>query len=235
MNTYKVAVLKSQQVPGFVIVQAESPGHAIEMVSDNLEYELEKTDVRWGEPCYVQRPELDGHSPELIKYVWTNFYKHCGEEWVDAECDSHHNDHCPKCNGEIEPYKSVHNATGEEVDLIGRAALEDARNEVIRGFAKLEHGEEGCIEVDEDAEVSEGEENGAYVQAWVWVDFDRSELSAETKPGDKPAIRIASVDQVCKASGENIFRGQEGFAVPTTLDCGYDWYHKDHIPKEFKV
>lgn len=35
-----------------------------------------------------------------------NFYKCCGVEWQDDECDSEHNDHCPRCDDEIEPYRS---------------------------------------------------------------------------------------------------------------------------------
>jgi uncharacterized protein with PIN domain len=36
---------------------------------------------------------------------FTNFYRHCGEEWQD-QWDSMCNDRCPECNKEIEPYKS---------------------------------------------------------------------------------------------------------------------------------
>lgn len=35
-----------------------------------------------------------------------NFYFHCGTQWSDDDCDSYHNDRCPECNAEIEPYKS---------------------------------------------------------------------------------------------------------------------------------
>jgi len=49
------------------------------------------------------------------KYEFTNYYYHCGTEWEDSECDSMHNDHCPVCDREIEPYKSKENATGEEI------------------------------------------------------------------------------------------------------------------------
>lgn len=35
-----------------------------------------------------------------------NFYFHCGTQWSDDDCDSFHNDRCPVCNAEIEPYKS---------------------------------------------------------------------------------------------------------------------------------
>lgn len=44
-----------------------------------------------------------------------NFYRHIGciddftkkdIEWDDPDCDSEHNDHCPICDAEIEPYES---------------------------------------------------------------------------------------------------------------------------------
>jgi hypothetical protein len=39
----------------------------------------------------------------------------------------------------------------------------------FRNRARALYGEEGQIEVDEDAKVSVGDDEGAYVQAWVWV------------------------------------------------------------------
>jgi len=38
---------------------------------------------------------------------------------------------------------------------------------------------EGDLEVDEDAVVSEGDDNGAYVQMWKWVDFGGTEMDKE--------------------------------------------------------
>lgn len=35
--------------------------------------------------------------------------------------------------------------------------------------ARVEYGDEGRIEIDDDAKVSRGSDPGAYVQAWVWV------------------------------------------------------------------
>lgn len=45
------------------------------------------------------------------------------------------------------------------------------RNVTIVEMAKSEHEDEGTIEVDDNAIVSEGDDNGAYVEAWVWVSF----------------------------------------------------------------
>ena len=40
---------------------------------------------------------------------------------------------------------------------------------------------EGTVEIDGDALVSEGDENGAYVQTWGWVDFDGTDLDKEAE------------------------------------------------------
>jgi hypothetical protein len=37
----------------------------------------------------------------------TNHYEHCGVEWDLEECDSFHNDHCPICDREIEPFSAT--------------------------------------------------------------------------------------------------------------------------------
>lgn len=50
------------------------------------------------------------------------------------------------------------------------------------GAAKMMYGDEGSIEVDDDAPVSRCEK-GAYVQAWVFVyDSDVDELRRPVKP-----------------------------------------------------
>ena len=45
---------------------------------------------------------LPGEAPEPR---FTNYYRHCGQEWND-QWSSMCNDRCPECNHEIEPYKS---------------------------------------------------------------------------------------------------------------------------------
>lgn len=43
---------------------------------------------------------------------WTNHYYHCNTQWDDEwECQC--NDECPVCGGEIEPYASTENDTGD--------------------------------------------------------------------------------------------------------------------------
>lgn len=53
------------------------------------------------------------------------------------------------------------------------------REQRIREMAFDEYHDDGTIEIDSDAKVSEGTENGAYVQAWVWVDFTGTDLDRE--------------------------------------------------------
>ena len=67
-----------------------------------------------------------------------------------------------------------------------------AREETIRELAREQYEEEGKLEVDEDATVSEVEDNedgdnGAYVQAWVWVSFADTELDKENHGEKKEA------------------------------------------------
>jgi hypothetical protein len=43
------------------------------------------------------------------------------------------------------------------------------RQTAYRRAAIHQHHDEGVIEIDENARVSDGADGGAYVQAWVWV------------------------------------------------------------------
>ena len=45
-------------------------------------------------------------------------------------------------------------------------------NAEFREAAKAQYEDEGSIEIDDNAAVSRGSDNGAYVQAWVWVEDD---------------------------------------------------------------
>ena len=54
------------------------------------------------------------------------------------------------------------------------------RNQRIVNLAREQYAKAGEIEFDSDAAVSEGDDNGAYVQAWVWVSFEgEGELDKE--------------------------------------------------------
>lgn len=46
-----------------------------------------------------------------------------------------------------------------------------ARARDIITMARRQRHEEGAIEIDDSAVISEGDDNGTYVSAWVWVDF----------------------------------------------------------------
>lgn len=41
---------------------------------------------------------------------------------------------------------------------------------------------DGELELDENAKVSEGDDNGAYVQTWMWVPFEGTPLDKEANP-----------------------------------------------------
>jgi hypothetical protein len=49
--------------------------------------------------------------------------------------------------------------------------MQEQRRKEIVALAKAKHYREGEVEVDDNARLSEGDDNGTYVQAWVWVDF----------------------------------------------------------------
>jgi hypothetical protein len=55
------------------------------------------------------------------------------------------------------------------------------RREKIVELARIQHEtrREGELEIDDGAKLSEGDDNGSYVQAWVWVDFDGTEFDKE--------------------------------------------------------
>lgn len=73
----------------------------------------------------------------------------------------------------------------------GRAALEalketraeENRRAIVLKLAQNLHEDEGGLEFDEDAVVSEGDDNGAYVQAWKWIDFSETHLDKEDRHG----------------------------------------------------
>lgn len=56
---------------------------------------------------------------------------------------------------------------------------EEERDKFIRDLAQRTYSSEGCVEIDEDAEISYGDDDGAYVKAWVWVGFCDTPLSKD--------------------------------------------------------
>lgn len=61
------------------------------------------------------------------------------------------------------------------------------RAEKIVQMARDEYYSGGAIEIDETddpvSQLSEGEDNGCYVKAWVWVDFEGTEFDKESEKG----------------------------------------------------
>lgn len=76
----------------------------------------------------------------------------------------------------------MHSHQGKEAD----PDLQTDRDKQIVALAREQHERDGEIEFDDPVIVSEGEDNGAYVQAWIWVDFsgtplDKSEEIAQER------------------------------------------------------
>jgi hypothetical protein len=64
---------------------------------------------------------------------------------------------------------TTHSQTQEEID----------RCEIVE-MARNDYGvRDGELEIDDNAVVSHGEDNGAYVQAWVWVGFGGTRFDKE--------------------------------------------------------
>lgn len=60
--------------------------------------------------------------------------------------------------------------------------LNDPRRQAILELAKATLAREGELEFDDDTIVSEGDDNGAYLQAWAWVDFGGTSLDKNASP-----------------------------------------------------
>lgn len=57
----------------------------------------------------------------------------------------------------------------------------DSRRKKIIQMAKDKYYREGEIEIDGNAKLSEGSDNGTYVEAWVWVSFAGTEFDKDKK------------------------------------------------------
>lgn len=67
-------------------------------------------------------------------------------------------------------------------------------DEVI-AMVRDEYMEDGLIDIDDDAVISRGDEPGAYVMAWVWVDF-RSNVDDEQEAIDTATSEDILAEQV---------------------------------------
>lgn len=83
----------------------------------------------------------------------------------------------------------------------GRSVPDDDQ---IRAMAQARYGDEGALEIDDGAVVSISEDQkgprGAYVQAWVWVDFP----SEEDGPCEHNGTGWAGGVQVCTSCGKEL-------------------------------
>ena len=61
----------------------------------------------------------------------------------------------------------------DAIDTVGPTSVQDGGthddDEQYRQMARVLHGRDGEIEIDDNADTSRGYDPGAYVQAWVWV------------------------------------------------------------------
>ena len=71
---------------------------------------------------------------------------------------------CSKCN------QSADGLTDGGLCADCHTQAEERRFGIIE-LARQQRQEEGLVEIDDSAVLSEGNDNGCYVQAWVWVDF----------------------------------------------------------------
>lgn len=71
----------------------------------------------------------------------------------------------------IEPAKTLSAKLQEKIDLSLNQFSKDVDAAYIAA-AKGRHGDDGVCEIDDNAIVSIGDDPGAYVMAWVWVDQD---------------------------------------------------------------
>jgi len=79
---------------------------------------------------------------------------------------------CFNCNQDAEVL------TDGELCVDCRIESEERRFEIIE-LAREQRQEEGFVEIDDDARLSEGNDNGCYVAAWVWVDFGGTKFDKE--------------------------------------------------------
>ena len=80
---------------------------------------------------------------------------------------------CSKCN------QSFDSLLDDGLCPDCHARAEERRLAIIE-MARQEHQEDGEVEIDNDAKLSEGTDNGCYVAAWVWFSFSGTEFDKET-------------------------------------------------------
>ena len=68
------------------------------------------------------------------------------------------------------------NAAAPPAPIAGGLDQDSPETEAYRAAAKKEHVREGTLEIDSNATVSQSDDGGAYVAAWVWVNDDDAEI-----------------------------------------------------------
>jgi hypothetical protein len=91
-----------------------------------------------------------------------------------------------------------------EQEIPQRTAQQEARERIIikrrrRAIvqkAKAQTHREGEIEIDDDAPISDGRDNGCYVQAWIWFPFEGTpwDKENEDKEPEEPP-KVAGADE----------------------------------------
>ena len=86
--------------------------------------------------------------------------------------------HCSKCG------RAGDSAADRETSsYCSERSREERRLEIIE-LARDQREQEGAVEIDDNALLSEGNDNGCYMQAWVWVDFAGTRFDKEAHKTD---------------------------------------------------
>jgi hypothetical protein len=86
---------------------------------------------------------------------------------------------CSKCN------QSADALTDGGLCKKCHTQAEGRRCEII-ALARQQCEIEGAVEIDDNALLSEGNDNGCYLAAWVWVDFARTKFDKEKGEDNEP-------------------------------------------------
>lgn len=102
------------------------------------------------------------------------------------------------CNAEIDPTcRATCGACGHSEDLEAfshHVAVKEAAHRHWRDRAWTELNRDGELEIDDNAVVSESDDGGAYVQAWVWIEGPTCEVCRERFTVARPD----SAEYVCE-------------------------------------
>ena len=91
--------------------------------------------------------------------------------------------HCPSVD-----------ASDREPDANPLHCVDTARRDAIIAHARELHQCEGEVEIDDNAVLSEGDDNGCYVAAWIWIDFNGTPFDKTNgEPEPSPEEMIAEL------------------------------------------